>query len=252
LTDLSPGPDETLDRLSATLNLLQRRRGHRATSDDVLLAWAGTTLRPGALRVLDLGSGKGTVALLASQRLPAAQIIGLEAFEQSWALAVRNARLNDVQDRYHPRLGDLRASATHLADQAPFDLIMGAPPFMPVGSGVLPQDAQRAAGRFELKGGVAAYAACAARHLAPDGAVVLLMDGHGRDRLQAAFADAGLHLHGLRAVRPRPQRPPTFWIGHGGHQPAEVQHTELNMRAHEGEPWTPDYLRVRQHLNLVF
>ena len=35
---LAPGPDETLDVLSNSLRILQRRKGHRATSDDVLLA----------------------------------------------------------------------------------------------------------------------------------------------------------------------------------------------------------------------
>ena len=42
---------------------IKERRGHRAASDDTLPAWAAAEACPHAFRVLDLGSGKGTVAI---------------------------------------------------------------------------------------------------------------------------------------------------------------------------------------------
>lgn len=247
---LEPGPDETLDRLSRTLRILQRRRGHRATSDDVLLAWAATRARPDARRVLDLGTGKGTVALLIARRLPAARIVGVEAFPESHALAVRNAALNGLAARFEPRLGDLRDPAV-LAGEAAFDLVCGAPPFMPPGSGVQPRDAQRAAGRFELRGGIEAYAATAAARLAEGGIAALLMDGGSRDRTARAIADSGLHLRGLIAVHPRPSRPPTYWIALAGHAPIAGPPIEaLAMRLEAGEAWSPAYAAVRGALEL--
>lgn len=246
---LLPGPDERLDVLSNTLHILQRRKGHRATSDDLWLAWAGAEAQPTALRVLDLGTGKGTVALLLCRRLPQARIVGVEAFPQSHALAVRNAALNHVEDRYSPRLGDLRDEAV-LADEARFDLVCGAPPFMPVGSGVLPQDPQRAAGRFELRGGVEAYAVTAARHLTVEGRVVLLMDGRSRARAEAAVDAAGLHLYSVLAVCPRPWAPPTYQICVAGNAPGEFTAETVHIRPAEGEGWSEAYLAVRAALDL--
>lgn len=243
-SDLEPRADETLDRLSATLRILQRRRGHRATSDDVLLAGFAARARPQARRILDLGSGKGTVALLLARRLPKAQIVGVEAFAESHALAVRNAALNQLEARYTPLLGDLR-DPDMLAGHAPFDLVCGAPPFMPVGTGVLPQDPQRAAGRFELRGGVEAYAATAFAHLALGGAAVLLMDGHGRDRLQAACGEG---LRALTAVVPRADRPPTYWIGVAEETPGTVVERVLPMRDADG--WSAEYQALRTELDL--
>lgn len=244
LDPLQPGPDETLDRLSNTLQILQRRRGHRATSDDVLLAGFAVKERPHATRMLDLGTGKATVAMLVARTLPEVQIVGVEAFAQSHALALRNVALNGLGDRIDPRLGDLRDPSV-LDGEAPFDLICGAPPFMPLGSGVLPSDPQRAAGRFEIRGGVEGYAETAFRHLAPGGTIVLLMDGHGRDRLVAAL---GSGLRRLTAVLPRAGKAPTYWIGIASDTPAACVEDAFVMR--DGDAWSATYGALRRALDL--
>lgn len=247
--ELLPRPDETLDVLSRTLRILQRRRGHRAASDDVALAWAAARASPGARRVLDLGCGKGTVALLLLRRLPEACAVGVEAFAESHALAMRNAVLNGLSDRFEPRLGDLRDPAV-LAGEQPFDVVTGAPPFMPVGTGVMPADPQRAAGRFELRGGVEGYALAAARHLAPSGRAVLLMDGAGGARAQAAVRVAGLHCRRVTGVRPRPGRPETYWIVEAAHEPGGCLRETLAMRGEVGDAWSADWQRVRAEMDL--
>ncbi len=239
----------TEDRLSRTLRIVQHRRGHRAASDDVLLAWAAAEAHPGARRVLDLGSGKGTVALLLLRRRPACEVIGVEAEPAHHALALENAALNDLADRYEPRLGDLRDAAV-LAGCAPFDLVCGAPPFMPVGSGVLPRNPLRAAARFELRGGVADYAHAMARHLAPDGRAVLLMDGLGGARAVEAFVAAGLTPTRRLHVRPRPGKPPTYEIVVARRGAHALSIAEMTMRDAEGEGWSPAYAAVREALDL--
>lgn len=262
--------DESLDRLSLHLWILQKIRGHRATSDDVLLAAFGLESAPDARRMLDLGTGKGTVALLLCGVCPALTAVGVEAEADSADLARRNALLNGLAEVYTPLHGDLRDPAM-LTNTEPFDLICGAPPFMPVGTGVLPQNPLRAAGRFELRGGVADYARVAARHLAPGGRVVLLMDGLGRDRLVRAFDAAQLRLQVLCGVGPRPGAAPTFWIGVGS-QPAPapapspagpfataataaaippgVTESRLDLRPAEGEAWSKPYAALRARLRL--
>lgn len=239
----------TEDALSRTLRILQHRRGHRAASDDVVLAWAASEAAPEARRVLDLGSGKGTVALLLLRRLAGARVVGVEAEPEHHALALQNAALNGLEDRYAPRLGDLREAGV-LAGCASFDLVCGAPPFMPRGSGVLPSNPLRAAARFELRGGVCAYARTAADHLAPDGRVVLLMDGLGGGRVVRAVVAAGLAPHREVLVRPRPDRPPTYVVVVAGRDDRVPDRLELSMRGATGDGWSPAYARVRAALDL--
>ncbi len=248
--DVPIHPDETLDRLTSEFSIIQKRKGHRVGSDDTLLAWAGTRACSEAVRVLDLGSGKGTVALLLLQRLPRCTVIGVEALQVSHDLAVRNAQLNDLTDRWVPHLGDLREPSI-LAGELPFDLITGAPPFMPVGSGVLPVDPQRMAGRFEVRGGVREYAASAARHLALAGKLVLLMDGLERSRLraEAAIEESRLSLHSVTAVLPRPGRKPTYWILVAGQKPEPILRKSFSMRPETGGCFSVEFEAIRRDMN---
>jgi tRNA1Val (adenine37-N6)-methyltransferase len=245
-------PDETEDRLTSKLRIIQKRRGHRAASDDTLLAWAAARACPGAGRVLDLGSGKGTVAMLLLQRLPQCRVIGLEALEVSHDLAVRNAMRNGLAGRWEPRLGDLRDPAV-LSGEPPFDLITGAPPFMPIGSGVMPGDIQRAAGRFELRGGVGQYAEAAARHLAPRGKFVLLMDGldQSRERAERALAASGLFPRGIVAVHPRPARNPIYWILEASFEPGRAAGESLCIRLEADDYFSPEYQAIRLEMDCI-
>lgn len=244
------------DVLTRDLHIWQRADGHKAASDDLLLAHFAAHAAPEARRCLDLGTGKGTVALLLSQRLPATRIVGVEAYPESHALALRNAGENGLGDRFDPRLGDLRDAAV-LAGEPPFDLVTGAPPFMPVGSGVLPRDPQRAAGRFELRGGVEAYAEAAARNLAasPSARLVLLMDGDGGARAVRAVLGVGLALRARVDVLPRPGRAPTYQLVVAGRaefvsETAPPAPEILTMRSAEGEGWSPEFGAVRSALRL--
>ena len=49
----------TDDALTSHYRVLQRKRGHRYSIDDVATAWAAARLRPDARRVADLGTGPG-------------------------------------------------------------------------------------------------------------------------------------------------------------------------------------------------
>lgn len=243
-------PDETLDRLTSRINIIQKRRGHRAASDDTLLAWAAARACPNALRVLDLGSGKGTAAMLLLQRLPNCRVIGLEALAVSHELATRNARLNSLRDRWDPRLGDLRDPCV-LAGESPFDLITGAPPFMPVGSGIMPEDPQRAAGRFELRGGVRHYAEAAAKYLAEGGKAVLLMDGleSSRSRAVQALTAAGLTPNNVTTVYPFPGRDPIYRIFEASAGFRSATEQSLCMRIDGKSGFSPEFEAIRREMD---
>ena len=70
--------------------------------------------------------------------------------------------------RVEIRPGDLRDPAL-LADDAPYDLVLANPPYLPPGRAKASPDAQRASARLELHGDIFDYCATAARHLAGEG-----------------------------------------------------------------------------------
>src|SRR5690348_9338614 len=108
-------PEYTLDAISGHYRIFQLKNGHRFSTDDILTAWYGTSWCPSARRVLDLGSGIGSVGMVAAWRLQGAQFVTIEAQEQSVALARLSARYNGITHRYEIRQGDFRDS--HLLEE---------------------------------------------------------------------------------------------------------------------------------------
>lgn len=158
------GDHETLDVLCGHLRIFQLKDGHRYSTDDLLTAWYGSAWCPSARKILDLGSGIGTVAMVAAWRLPGAKVVTVEAQEESVLLARKSVRWNGFEDRFDIRQGDLR-DTSNLADDEKFDLILGSPPYFPLGSGVIGAHPQKVACRFEVRGTIADYCQAAVKHL---------------------------------------------------------------------------------------
>lgn len=193
-------PNETLDAISGHFRIFQLRDGHRFSTDDILTAWYGTSWCPTARIALDLGSGIGTVGMIAAWRLQGTRFITIEAQDQSVALARKSARYNGLTDRYEIRCGDFRDPALLRAEER-FDLITGSPPYFPPGAGVESEHPQKLACRFELRGSVADYCAVAGRHLAPGGVLACVFPNEAS---QMERVLQGAQAAGLVIVRRRP------------------------------------------------
>jgi tRNA1(Val) A37 N6-methylase TrmN6 len=192
-------PDgETLDALSGHFRLYQLRDGHRFSTDDVLTAWYGTTWVPSASRVLDLGSGIGSVATIAAWRLPGAHVVTIEAQEESVRLARKSRAYNGLDARMDIRHADFRDPGV-LAPEEFFDLVLGSPPYFPLGSGIEGEHPQKVACRFEVRGDVGDYARIAARHMSAGGIFACVFPDEQRARVEQAAAKASLTV-----VRRRP------------------------------------------------
>jgi tRNA1Val (adenine37-N6)-methyltransferase len=198
LLDPPVGPGQTLDAISGHFRILQLKDGHRFSTDDVLTAWYGTTWTPSAHRVLDLGSGIGSVGMIAAWRLPGARFVTVEAQAESVALARRSARYNGLEDRYEIREGDFRDDALLRPDER-FDLVLGSPPYFPLGTGVLGEHPQKVACRFEVRGDIGDYTRVAAAHLSNGGLFVCVFPEEQRSRVENAARDVAMTI-----VRRRP------------------------------------------------
>lgn len=190
---------ETLDALSGTYRIYQYADGHRFSTDDLLVAWYATSHALRSERVLDLGSGIGSVAMTAAWRLPFAKFTTIEAQERSIRLARKSVVFNRLSERFDLRLGDFRDERV-LPAEAKFDLVMGSPPYFPLTDGVLSDHPQKVECRFEARGDVRDYCAAAARHLAPGGMFFLVFPKNQEERVLEGAEKSGLLILRSRSV----------------------------------------------------
>ena len=203
--------DETLDAISGHFRIFQLRKGHRFSTDDVLTAWYGTSWAPSAARILDLGSGIGSVGMIAAWRLPGSQVVAIEAQDESVRLASKSIAWNGLEERYDLRHADFR-SGEALRGGEVFDLVLGSPPYFPVGTGIEAEHPQKLACRFELRGDISDYARVAALHLSLGGLFACVFPEEQRQRVERAAADAGLTVVRRRPVVFREGEPPLIGL----------------------------------------
>lgn len=99
------------------------RCAQKVGTDGVVLgAWADLNH---AKRILDIGTGSGLIALMAAQREPLAQVVGLDVDEDAVEQASQNVLSSPFRDRIQIRKCDVR---TYRDDQR-FDAIVCNPPF---------------------------------------------------------------------------------------------------------------------------
>jgi tRNA1(Val) A37 N6-methylase TrmN6 len=195
----TPAEHETLDPLVGDWQVLQLRRGHRFSVDDIVCAWRAAAALPQARRLLDIGCGIGSVGTSTLWKLGHADatLVGVEAQQISVDLNRRSVRLNGLEDRITVVHGDLRdpdVIPERLRPAGGFELITGSPPYIPEGKGVMSPIPQRAGARMELRGSVFDYCEAARRWLAPGGRFAFVMAA-ADERTEAAPP-----AHGLRVV----------------------------------------------------
>lgn len=231
---------ETLDAISGHFRIFQLQKGHRFSTDDVLTAWYGASWCPSARTVLDLGSGIGTVAMIAAWRLPGARFVTVETQKESVRLARKSAAWNGIEDRIDIRHGDFRESATLRAEEA-FDLVLGSPPYFPAGTGIEGDHPQKIACRFEMRGNIADYCSTAAKHLAAGGffgCVFPITPGEQERRILEAAKTAGLSIVRSRAVVFREGKRPLLGLF------GMMRSTDLPDRM-RSQTWTEPLLVIR-------
>jgi ribosomal protein L3 glutamine methyltransferase len=138
--------------------------------------------------VLDLCTGSGCLAILASRRFPNAAIDAVDISKDALEVAARNVADYGLEDRISPHRGDLFGP---LGGKR-YDLIISNPPYVDAqGMADLPRECL-AEPKLAFDGGADGLAiirrllAEARRHLTPDGGLLCEI-GRGREQLEAAF-----------------------------------------------------------------
>jgi release factor glutamine methyltransferase len=177
-----------------------------AVSPDVLIPRPETELliecvlascRPAVspLRILDLGTGSGALAIALARELPAADVVAVEVSPAAAAVAAANAQRAGVAARVAIVVGSWTSP---LDAAARFDVIVSNPPYVPTAEMTTLAAEVRAEPALALDGGadgLAAYRALvpeAMARLAPGGRVLVEVGAGQAEAVAAIFVAAGL------------------------------------------------------------
>jgi release factor glutamine methyltransferase len=125
------------------------------------------------IRIADIGTGSGAVAIALAVELPAAALVATDVSGDALEVAAQNAARHGVADRIQFRMGDLTAA---LPDGAQFHLLVANLPYIPTADiDALPPEV-RAEPRAALDGGPDGLELV--RRLVGDAAARLVAGGH--------------------------------------------------------------------------
>ncbi|KAB2814233.1 tRNA1(Val) (adenine(37)-N6)-methyltransferase [Phaeocystidibacter luteus] len=209
----------------------------------LLGAWAGTNQH--TLRVLDIGTGTGLIALMIAQRFPEAEIIGIDI--QSSCLG--QARENVESSPFAQRIEIVESSIQDFEDE-PFDLIVCNPPFFNRSS--KSGEGARDTARHDDTLSFSELATNASRLLSDTGTFALIIP-EDRAREFAELAEQNsLHLHRSVQVRGRVGGPVKRRLYEFGKRyPAEAP--QLGEISVENAPrsWTEEYKELLRDFYVV-
>jgi release factor glutamine methyltransferase len=167
---------------------------------------------PGPYRILDLGTGPGTLLLAALDIWPKATGVGVDVSRRALAYASANARRLGFENRLVWKLGDWAAGITEA-----FDLILCNPPYVAdnadVGPGVREYEPDEAL--FAGKEGLDAYRALAPQlpALLNDGGLAAIEIGASQaDAVTALLARDGLEAKVANDLAGRPRAVLLTWV----------------------------------------
>lgn len=156
----------TVERPTPRLEVVQPANGFRYGAEAFWLAGFG--LEGGEVSTaIDLGTGSGIVALLLAGA--GVQTLGIDLraeWEPLWARSLAGS-------------GDLPVTLRRIdvrdLEVPPVDLVVSNPPFFALGSGPMPDDAWRAAARFETTADLADFLEAGERLLRPGGRLCVVL-----------------------------------------------------------------------------
>ena len=209
----------------------------RVGTDGVLLgAWADVE---GAVRILDIGTGCGLIALMVAQRAPEAQVTGIDIDQPSVQQARENIAASPFAKRMEITEADVRGYET-----APFDRILCNPPYH--NETLLPPDARRAAARHTQSLPLPELIHHAARLLAPGGTLSLIIPTAAQTETSAAATACGLMLTRLTQVHTTATKPPSRILAEW-EKPAAGNATHRALRTDTLTLTAPDGKRTPEH-----
>lgn len=214
-------------------------------TDGVLLgAWAD--IAPSHRRILDIGTGTGLVALMAAQRSAGwgATIVGVEIDLESATDAAENIQRSPWSDRVSVEVGAIQEFVG-----GNFDHILSNPPYFV--ASLLSPDRARSNARHTTTLSFEHLAQSAARLLAPEGVVSLVLPSDAVADMTLAAARVGLFLSRRTDVRSKPSGKPLRSLLEYRLSPTATERSELTIHLTGGD-FSEEYRTLTKDFYLKF
>lgn len=249
--------------------VVNERSAMKVNTDGVLLG-ALMTIRPDDRNLLDIGTGTGTIALMAAQRLSAivgrsfadaqddsrAMAIGgnerssairidaIDIDEPSVAEAAVNFRNSPWSDSLHAH----HASLEDFAARIPYDLIFSNPPYFD-NALQAPEERRNAARHTSTGLSYREILDFAARHLSQGGRVVLVLPADTEHDLTRHARMSGLHLYKITRVRTVPRKAPSRIVAEFSRQRTD-RPEDITLTIQNRGEYTQEYLDLMHEFYL--
>ena len=226
--------------------VVNERSAMKVNTDGVLLG-ASMTIRPEDKRLLDIGTGTGTIALMAAQRSCAdAKVDAIDIDEPSASEAAANfanSPWSENMQAFNMSLDEF-AKETH----AMYDLIFSNPPYFE--DSLTAPDERKSTARHTSDG--LSYRDIfdfASERLVPSGRVSLVLPADQERELCRYARMSGFHLFRILRVRTVPRKAPTRIIAEFARERCDLPSDSILTIQNEGK-YTQEYLSLTHNFYL--
>ena len=222
--------------------VVNERSAMKVNTDGVLLG-AAMTIREGDRCLLDIGTGTGTIALMAAQRVnEPVRIDAIDIDEPSASEAAMNFRNSPWSVSLHAHNMSLDEFAQSLPEDRSYDLIFSNPPYFE--DSLTAPDERKSTARHTSDGlSYRDIFEFAKNRLTEDGRVALVLPADQEAALCRYARMCGLHLFRILRVRTVPRKAPSRMIAEFSRHRCETVKEELLTIQNEGQ-YTQEYLSL--------
>ena len=207
----------------------------KVNTDGVLLG-AAMTIPEDASLMLDIGTGTGTIALMAAQRHPGAIIHAIDIDEASAREAAQNFR----ESLWSGRLSAFHTSLADFKPDCKYGHIFSNPPYYD--NSLTNPDGRKAEARHSLNLSFSHILAFAAGHLTPQGTLSLILPADTRKTLLREAGSWGLFPFRILMIRSTPKKKPSRMIAEFSFNRVTPEEDLLTIQ--ESGKYTQEYISL--------
>lgn len=186
--------NEDITTLNNGYKLIQKKDGFRFSVDAVILSDFFSPTRKG--KILDIGCGNGIIPILLYSKGKGEDITGVEIQEENCELALKNVKLNNLEDYIKIENSDVK----EYPKGNTFDYIISNPPYMEVDGKKQNILSCKSIARHELTLNLYDLIRNAKRLLKPVGSITLVHRSYRFTDISRILEDCGFSLKRVRFV----------------------------------------------------
>lgn len=186
--------NEDITTLNNGYKLIQKKDGFRFSVDAVILSDFFSPTKKG--KILDIGCGNGIIPILLYSKGKGEDITGVEIQEENWELALKNVKLNNLEEYIKIENDDVK----EYPKGNTFDYIISNPPYMEVDGKKQNILSCKSIARHELTLNLYDLIRNAKRLLKPVGSITLVHRSYRFTDISRILEDCGFSLKRVRFV----------------------------------------------------